>query len=74
MSDVHHSQLACGRRERINGRGAVKASKRQDLNPNRGMATVDKELSTHPMQSLLAGCLWVLPLAGHRELPTCSVG
>ena len=25
----------------------AKVLKRQDLNPNRGMATVDKELSTH---------------------------
>ena len=39
--------LACGRRESLNGRGAVEALKRQDPNLIRGMATVDKELPTH---------------------------
>ena len=45
---ITFATLACGTRERINGRGEpARVLKRQDPNPMRGTVTVDKELSTH---------------------------
>ena len=49
MAKIHSQpELACGRRESLNGHGAlIGVLKCQDLSPTRGMATVGKELSTH---------------------------
>ena len=49
MAKIHSQpELACGRRESLNGRGEpARVLKRQDLSPTRGMVTVGKELSTH---------------------------